>query len=112
MALGLVFQFRPAADYVPLLCELLLADFHTRHEDIALTLERLKDPRSLEALYHAAHAHFPYLDYDDNFALPRKCTWALARIGTPEAFDRLRQLVDSSNPKISAFAQKRLQTPQ
>ncbi len=110
-ALGLIFRFQPSADYVPLLWELLLADFHTRHEDIALALEDLKDPRSIGALYLAAHAHFAHLDYDENFALPRKCTWALARIGTPEAFDRLRQLVESPNPKISAFAQKRLQTP-
>jgi hypothetical protein len=46
--------------------------------------------------------------YDECFGLARKCTWALADIGTPEAHARLEILAKHSNPQIAAYAQKRL----
>jgi hypothetical protein len=44
----------------------------------------------------------------EELALVRKCTWALADIGTPEAKARLQDLAKSLNAQIAGYAQKRL----
>jgi len=93
---------------VPLLLDLLEQDFHSRHEDIIRMLQRLKDPRASQSLYKAALVTHDYLDYDDFFGLARKCTWALADIGTPEARSLLEQLALNENGYIAGYAQKRL----
>ncbi len=107
-ALTVAFQRGLTPSLVPLLCDLILDDWHTRHEDVALALEELRDPQSTDALARAALTNHAYLDYDENFGFARKCTWALARIGTLEAFQRLRELARCSNPTIAAYAIKRL----
>jgi len=92
---------------VPLLCRLLLAGFHTRHEDIARYLQDLRDIRSIQSLYDACFLTLPYF-YDDGDALARKCTWALHDIGTPEAYAALRKLTRHPRPPVVEFALKRL----
>jgi len=95
-------------DYVPALIELLGKSWHNRHEDVVSVLQRLKDPRAVDALYNEAHSEYEYLNYDDCYGLARKCTWALADIGTPEAKEKLQKLVQESNQMIAEYAQKRL----
>jgi len=97
-----------AQDDVPTLCEILLAPWHTRHEDVTGYLQRLRDPRSVDALARAAIVKHAYLDYDDSLALARKCTWALADIGTREARTHLEALSCNSDAELAAYAQKRL----
>jgi len=94
--------------FVPALIELVVADWHFKHEDVALYLQRIGDARAIDALYEAAHARHKYLDFDEGFAFARKCTWALADIGTDHAKERLKYLSSGSNKKIAQFAQKRL----
>jgi hypothetical protein len=91
-----------------ILCKLLQADWHYKHEDIARILQGLKDPSTVDCLYSAAELQFDYLNYDDTFGFARKCTWALADIGTPEAKAKLQQLARSSNAFVAEYAQKRL----
>jgi hypothetical protein len=86
----------------------LLMPWHTRHEDLASALQRLKDPRTIDVLFKAATSRHAYLEYDEFFGLARKCTWALADIGTPEAKEQLQQLARGQNQVIAAYAQKRL----
>jgi hypothetical protein len=50
-------------------------------------------------------------EYDEGHALARKCTWALAKIGTREAVDRLRDLACCGDSVIEAYARKRLSDP-
>jgi hypothetical protein len=95
-------------EYVPVLIELLGMSWHQRHEDIVSSLQALKDPLAVEPLYRAALVTHTYLDYDEFFGLARKCTWALADIGTLEAQSRLATLAQSENPQIAQYAQKRL----
>ncbi len=107
----LAFQFEAiTSDDGPLLCGLLLAEWHECHEDVARTLEDLRDPRSVVALYEAAltaKAH-RYLAYDDGNALARKCTWALAKIDTPAAWEKLEALSRCGGATLESFASKRL----
>jgi len=79
-------------EFVPVLIELLEMPWHNRHEDIVSSLQQLKDPRAVDPLYRAAIVTHAYLDYDEFFGLARKCTWALADIGTAEAQARLKSL--------------------
>lgn len=94
--------------YVPALISILKSPEHHSHEDIVSALQILKDPRAAEALFNAALIQHEYLVYDERFALARKCTWALADIGTPDARGYLERLGASSNTFIAAHAQKRL----
>lgn len=95
-------------DYVGILIELLSADWHLCHENIVLQLQQLKDPRAIKILQKTVERKFKYLEYDDSFGLGRKCSWALADIGTEEAKEALRKIAASSNEKISGYAKKRL----
>ena len=95
-------------EHVPALLELLAAPWHTSHEDIALALQKIRDPRSIDALHRTALTKLPYLDYNDSHALARKCTWALADIGTPEARTRLEALTTEADETVAEFARKRL----
>ena len=56
----------------------------------------------------AAVVTHQYLDYDEFFGLARKCTWALADIGTPEANTALQELSQVDNQTIADYAQERL----
>lgn len=96
------------SEYVPALIELLGKPWHYRHEDVVSILQGLKDPRSVDALYNEAHSEYEYLNYDDCYGLARKCTWALADIGTPEAKTKLQQLAQENNQIVADYAQKRL----
>jgi hypothetical protein len=93
---------------VPVLIELVEANWHSRHEDVARMLQQLGDARSVDALFNAAHATHGYLDFDDGSAFARKCTWALADIGSLLAKQRLLELSKETNKIVAGFAQKRL----
>jgi hypothetical protein len=82
--------------------------WHTLHEDTVRGIQQLRCAGAVPALERAAHAIYEYLDYDEFFGLARKCTWALADIGTPEAYRALERLSKSSNLLIGGYAIKRL----
>jgi hypothetical protein len=84
------------------------ADWHQRHEDLALTLQDFRLPASVPVLERLALARHAYLDYDDKFGLARKCTWALADIGTSAARAALERLAANPNAQIAAYAARRL----
>jgi len=107
-ALNQAFGSALSADLLPTLVDLLGMPWHTRHEDVIRALQELKPPSAVQALRKAAVTKHQYLDYDEFFGLARKCTWALADIGTPEAKDALRELAKLDNVSIASYAQKRL----
>lgn len=107
-ALSIGFTFGFTVEHVPMLCRLLHVDWHSQHEDIVSTLQGLKDPRAVDALYGAAFVKHEYLAYDEFFGLARKCTWALADIGTADALVKLQLLAASDNSVIAGYAQKRV----
>jgi hypothetical protein len=107
MLLGFRFKlFDPQA--VDILCRLMAEDWHQQHEDIAQLMQRIKDPRCIEVLYGTALKKFEYLVYNESLALARKCTWALADIGTPEAQQAITQLANAGSEAIAGYARKRL----
>ncbi len=109
--MSLAYYFGLSERFVPTLNKLLNEPWHCAHEDVARALQLLHDPRSVDSLYRAALTEFDYRSYDENYGLARECTWALADIGTPEALEKLSLLAANRNPKIAAYAQKRLSHP-
>jgi hypothetical protein len=95
------------------LCEILTStleqDWHTRHEDVAQAIQELKCVCAISALERTATNCPEHLAWDDNFALARKCTWALADIGTASAREALERLAKADVAKVSGFANRRLE---
>lgn len=108
-AVRAMFLSDPDSSLTKYLVPLLGLPNHHSHEDIVLALQIIRDPAAVDALYDAAHARYGYLSYDEMFGLARKCTWALADIGTPEARSRLEQLANEDNRMVAGYARKRLQ---
>jgi hypothetical protein len=103
---GFEIGFRPS--FTPVLIALLGQTAHHRHEDVVSAIQDLKDPRAVDALYSAVFVEHEYLAYDEFFGLARKCTWALADIGTPSARNRLEVLTQHEHRLIARYAKKRL----
>jgi hypothetical protein len=95
-------------EYTGILNELILDDWHFKHEDIASILQDLRSPTSVDALYKAALSQLKYLDYDDSYALARKCIHALGDIDTAYSKEKLRLLATSKIPIVKEKAEKQL----
>lgn len=105
-----VHEFGYHPDFVPYLIELLEVNWHYRHEDIVLALQWTKDNRATKTLLKTAERKFDYLEYDNSYALARKCTWALADIGTEESKQALIKLSQGHDEEVAVYALKRLDT--
>jgi HEAT repeat protein len=108
LAITSAFQIGLRPEFVPKLLDILVLPNHISHEDIVSYLQQLKDRRAVDVLYRTALTSHPYLDNDEFFGLARKCTWALADIGTPEALTKLKLLASVENPSVASYAQKRI----
>ena len=104
----LIGQFRlHVPNRAQIFAALLAERWHQKHEDLAIALQLMRDPGTVEALARAARSKFEYF-YDESHAFARKCCWALADIGTRAARDRLRELAECEDAEIRGYAQKRL----
>jgi len=109
LSLYVLFMFEAWNEsFVELLNQLLDCDWHTRHEDVAMLLQKLKHPSSIDVLYKTVPKVFPYLEYDEAFALAVKCIWALGDIGTEAALKRLNSLLSSENEIIVSNAKHQI----
>ena len=100
--------FQDDDEVFSLLGQIFICDWHRSHEDLALLFQFCKNPVVTESLFKVAQSNFSYLAWNENLPLKRKCTWALADIGTPEAKKYLEALSLSENELTSSFANKRL----
>ncbi len=91
-----------------LLCNLLEARWHYRHEDIARALQSIKSPNSIECLYKTALTKFEYLEHDNSYALARKCMWALGDINTDESKKKIELLAESEDEELREYAFEQL----
>ena len=54
-------------------------------------------PRTIDCIYELATSNFEKYRWDDNFALVRKCCFALGDINTPKAKEKLELLANNLN---------------
>lgn len=80
-------SLRPDKSQTSALCAVLMQhDLDVNYEDIVDALGQVKDPASIDCL--AATIRWEP-DWDEYRGLAVKCIWALAAIGTPEAWNVL-----------------------
>ncbi|RKR05606.1 uncharacterized protein DUF4291 [Flavobacterium sp. 90] len=91
-----------------LLCQIFESDWHKDHEYMARDFQEISNPLTAESLFKVAFSDFEYLRWNEYFPLQRKCTWALADIGTNEAKKYLEQIEEQANETIAKYAIKRL----
>ena len=103
-AMLLGFEFGFSRSCLPGLHALLMEDWHISHEDIAMVLQEMHDPSSIDVLYRAAQLQFDYLSFDEAYALGVKCCYALGDINTTEGDEKLRLLAELDNPVIAKAA--------
>lgn len=107
--LNLLFHLKCfTSKFVDVLCELAIAPWHQRHEDVVSALDRIRDERTVDALYETAVMRLAYLDYDDAHSLSSKSIWALGNLRTAAAIQRLIQLTTSETPHASVRATEQL----
>ena len=91
-------------NYLDMMIKLMKEDWHVTHECIASYMQQLKSPKTIDCLYEAALTDFPYLEFDEAYALAVKCIWALGEINTPESYEKLKLLTQSNNEIIKENA--------
>lgn len=93
------------ADHLPLLVQLIPADWHHKHEDVVTALGGLRALEAIDALYEAAQWVPEYLDYDESRALAKKAIRALSRIPGPAAERAMARLSESDSEIVREYAQ-------
>lgn len=93
------FRFAFSSDSLALLHRLLGETWHMEHDNIVRALEELRAPASIDPLARVAREGVSRLDEDDNASLARNAIWALGKIGTTSAVERLGELARSEDPE-------------
>lgn len=94
--------------FLDILNELLISDWHYKHEDITLLLQKISSDKSIKYLYDAIELHPEYLAWDDNYSFEVKCVRALYYIGKEKSFSYLDKLCKHSNSVIREMAQRQI----
>ena len=85
---------------------LLKESWHYLHDQIVSNFQWLANPITTQILYETAlNKEIETMDYKP---IARRCTWALADIGTPESKGKLVKLSKCGDNQIEEFANKRL----
>lgn len=109
LLLGFVLEIYDES-FASLLAELLLADHHTSHEDVAKLLQDLRVPDTVDALAKRCENSPPWAtDLDGGAAVFRKCVWAIHDIGTADAKEALQTLTESTHGSVREYAERRLE---
>ncbi|WP_243374137.1 hypothetical protein [Geotalea sp. SG265] len=110
-ALMLGFCFSFPDKILPLIHDLLGADWHESHENMISILQDRKHPSSVEFIRRAAllKPELQYLEYDDYGAYYKKCMWALQAIGTEEAIEAIKSFASAEDPILAREARYRLE---
>ena len=92
------------------LMRLLLENWHDLHEDLVFELGLLGDPSAVEVIQKAVYIRFEHLvQWGNLHEFQRKCTYALARIGTEESRAALEALARSTDPSVRKYGEECLQ---
>lgn len=105
---GFILKYQRDEEILLFLCEIFESNWHTRQEDIASSFQYIKNPITTKSLFKMSYQLTEYDKWNDTFPMQRKCTWALADIGTKESKKYLQEIEKTSNKTISSFATKRL----
>lgn len=91
--------------YTQMLDDLLISDWHYKHEDIIQLLEKISSFESLDYLYKALYLKLDYLEWDENYSFEKKCMYAISKIGKQKAIPYLKKIY-GYNKILSECAKK------
>lgn len=103
-----IFKLYLQKEYIELICKSSRETWHFRHEDIALLLEEVRSPYTVDCIYDLAIMDLKYMEFDEFFNIARKCSYALGKINTPKAKEKLELLAKNTNELIREYALKQL----
>ena len=90
-----------------ILAELLIQPWHHFHDRLARMLEFNASEKIIDNLYKGAIYRCDNLEYESDYCeFNRKCLYALAKIGTSESIDCIKDVANSKNTIISNHAKK------
>lgn len=92
------------SNYIIILDDLLISDWHRNHEDIVSLIEKISDCRSIEYLYKALFLKPEYLSWDENYAFEKKCIHAIAKIDEIKSISLLKKISNSNNIVLNECA--------
>ncbi len=95
-------------DFVDIFSKLSKEEFHEEHETIASFFQWIHLPQTIDCIYELATSDFEKYRWDDNFALVRKCCFALGDINTPKAKEKLELLLQNEEETIREHAMEQL----
>ena len=96
------------AKYLKILNELIISDWHYKHEDIVRLLEMIDSYESLDYLYKAIYLKLDYLSWDDNYSFKKKCIYAISKIGKQNALNYLEKISFDDNKILCECANEQI----
>ncbi|EPT7055993.1 HEAT repeat domain-containing protein [Cronobacter sakazakii] len=104
-ALYISFHFTFTSKHEDILIHLLDDDLHYKHEDVVRALVKIKakSDNAVNVLYKCALSEYDYLadDREDgNYTLAWNCIYALVKIGSNYAIEKLKALSKNPIPEI------------
>lgn len=101
--------FPAPTSIVLLFARILCEEWHEQHDEIADCLQVSKNPEIVSYLHEACLTNISYLEkYAGLDAFHRRCTWAIADIGTEEAKQTLVDLTKRTDAALVEYAQERI----
>ena len=94
--------------YFEILLTLFNEEWHNLHRNIVYELQRLKNPKAIDALYKVIVNGRKFLPKREYFWVYSRAVWALADIGTVASKEKLVNLKNFTNKDVVLLAQKRL----
>lgn len=86
--------------------QLFAQPWHSLHDELARGFQIKRDPAVVDFLCRMVlSGTIPEFDYKP---ISRKCTWALADIGTEAALEALKTIAQSKDEVLAGYAQKRI----
>jgi len=101
-AINLMWLHNDNKQFIDELNILLLDTNHTRHQEIAKTIQDLANPKSIPFIKKALESKFDYLQYtcSESDAIAKWFSWALFSIGTKEAINIIKEYTESDDEGI------------
>lgn len=95
-------QEQNISNYVNLLNDLLLVNFHSKHQYIAMAIQNLKSPSSVPIIDKVLKSKFEAIPYigSDSYSMAKWFSWALYCIGNEEAIKVIKKHTNSEDEGI------------
>lgn len=88
--------------FVDELNEVLISPYHTSHQEICMSIQKIGHPSSIPYIKSILQGGFEHLAYtcSEDAAIAKWFSWALFSIGTPEAIQVIEEFTHSENMAI------------